>query len=242
MIAPSFDPSDFSTDNYFRLLQIFSSGGYENVDFSTVDPSQKHLILRHDIDFDLEAAAKLADLENRNGYRAIYFVLLTSEFYNPFTDHARHALASIAASGHELGLHFDTSIHDANETNLSDAAKTECSILEQLLGQDVEVISMHRPPAALVGKNINFANRLNAYAPRFTKEMGYCSDSRGAWHYGPPTESEAFQCGTALQLLTHPIWWISAGNEPHDKCVDVLDRRNSFLQEEMERNCSAYTP
>jgi hypothetical protein len=171
-----------------------------------VDPKQKHLVLRHYIEFDLEAAAKLARLEQDHGYNAIYFVLLTGEFYNPLFERGRKALASIASCGHEIGLHFDTAIYDDNAISLYHAAESECLILETLSSEATKVISMHRPPATLLGEELNFAGRLNAYAPRFTKDMGYCSDSRGAWHHGSPLDSEAYQQRAALQLLTHPIW------------------------------------
>jgi hypothetical protein len=238
----SFDSSDFSTENYFHLLQILLSDGYRNVDFAAVEHDQKHLVLRHDIDFDLEAAARLAKLEETKGHKAVYFVLLTSEFYNPLSERGRAALAKILSCGHELGLHFNTSIYDGDADALSDAAAKECQILEQLTGQDTKVISMHRPPAALVGRDVNFAGRLNTYSPRFTKEMGYCSDSRGAWHFGSPLESEAYQAGRALQLATHPIWWTQATPiSPQQSVADFLLNRQDFLAQEAERNCTAYT-
>ena len=217
------------------------SDGYEVVDFETVKQDKKHLILRHDVDFDLDAAARLADFEGEQGFRAIYFVLLTSEFYNLHAKFARTALSSILAQGHQLGLHFDTSIHHGAEVALSEAAASECQVLEQLTGQQIKVISMHRPPSDLVGRDVKFAGRLNAYAPHFTQGMGYCSDSRGAWHHGSPLESEAFRAGKALHLLTHPIWWTR--NEPmtpQQSVSEFLHQRQDFLDQEAERNCTAY--
>jgi hypothetical protein len=238
----SFDPSDFSAENYFRLLETLSSDGYKIVDFATVDPSQKHLLLRHDIDFDLQAAARLARLEQDHGYRATYFVLLTGEFYNPLSDHGRKALASIVSCGHEIGLHFDTAIHDDDADALSEAAEKECLVLETLSGRAANVISMHRPPSALIGKDVNFAGRLNTYAPRFTKDVVYCSDSRGAWRFGSPLQSEAFRRGTALQLLTHPIWWTQETPiSPQQSVTDFLRSRQDFLGREAARNCAAFT-
>ena len=238
----SFELPNFSAANYFRLLDIFSSDGYENVDFTTVDPSHKHLVLRHDIDFDLDAAAALAQMEQAHGYSATYFVLLTGEFYNPISERGRKALASIISCGHDIGLHFDTAIHGEDADALSRAAEQECQILETLSDRAVNVISMHRPPAKLIGENMKFAGRLNTYAPRFTKEMGYCSDSRGAWHYGSPLESDAYKKGRALQLLTHPIWWMQeAPLSPQRTVAGFLRNRQHFLGQEAERNCSAYT-
>jgi hypothetical protein len=68
---PSFEPSDFLAANNFNLLGILSSDGYKIVDFSTVDPARKHLVLRHDIVFDMEAAAGLAQIEQERSYSAI---------------------------------------------------------------------------------------------------------------------------------------------------------------------------
>lgn len=238
----SFDNSDFSTENYFRLLQILSDSGYATVDFAAVDHGKKHLILRHDVDFDLLAASRMADLEARNGYRSTYFVLLTSEFYNPISGQGRAAMAAISSLGHTLGLHFDTSLHDADETVLSDAAEAECRLLQELTGQKIDVISMHRPPSKLVGENVDFAGRLNTYSSYFTKEMGYCSDSRGAWLHGSPLECDAYKQGKALQLLTHPIWWTQeTPYSPQQSVTNFLLARSEFLSREAARNCKAYT-
>lgn len=238
----SFDPTDFSTENYLRLLRILSDNGYEPVDFATVDHDHKHLILRHDIDFNLEAALQIAELEAKHGYRSTFFVLLTGEFYNPFSERSRDALASISSLGHDLGLHFDTSLHDGNKTVLSKAAEVECRILEELTDKRTNVISMHRPPLKLVGENVDFAGRLNTYSPYFTKDMGYCSDSRGAWHHGSPLESDAYQQGKALQLLTHPIWWTQENAiSPQQSVTNFLLTRRDFLSKEAARNCKAYT-
>ena len=40
------------------------------------------VILRHDIDYSLDKAVALAELERELGVSSTYFVLLTSEFYN----------------------------------------------------------------------------------------------------------------------------------------------------------------
>jgi hypothetical protein len=237
-----FNPLDFSTENYLRLIGMLLDDGYEITNFTNADPGQKHLLLRHDIDFDLQAAIKIADSEATKGYKSTFFVLLSSEFYNPFTKRSRDAMTAILSCGHELGLHFDTSLHADDETLLSRAAEAECQILESLSERSVDAISMHRPPSRLIGENINFAGRLNVYAPQFTKDMGYCSDSRGAWHHGSPIECEGYRSGMALQLLTHPIWWTQQDPvSPQHSVASFLQDRQDFLGAEAERNCMAYT-
>jgi len=62
--------------------------------------------------------------------------------------------------------------------------------------------------------------------------MGYCSDSRGAWHHGHPLDHPAVAEGRALQLLTHPIWWTTgAGRDP----AATLERFLGQLGDEVRR-------
>ena len=68
-----------------------------------------------------------------------------------------------------------------------------------------------------------------------------CSDSRGAWHHGPPLRHEAVLQSRGLQLLTHPIWWHAA---PGETVREKLDRfalqRFDLLRAELARNCESY--
>ncbi|MBT3172708.1 MAG: hypothetical protein HN333_14900, partial [Rhodospirillaceae bacterium] len=78
-----------------------------------------------------------------------------------------------------------------------------------MLGRSVPMISFHRPAPALQGREGRIAGRMHAYEPRFFREIGYCSDSRGAWRHGHPLDHAAVVKGKALQLLIHPLWWIT---------------------------------
>ena len=57
----------------------------------------------------------------------------------------------------------------------------------------------------------------HTYEPKFVKDIGYCSDSRGGWHHGHPLSHSSVKEGKALQLLTHPIWWITKGKSAEKK-------------------------
>ena len=63
--------------------------------------------------------------------------------------------------------------------------------------------------------------------PRFFSEMGYCSDSRGLWRYGHPLNHEAVEKRRSLQLLTHPIWWVSDFRSVQEKLLGFL-RKHFF--------------
>ncbi len=53
----------FSLKDYRVLLEKFLSNNYKFTSYENVIPSQKHIIMRHDIDFIPEEALELAKIE-----------------------------------------------------------------------------------------------------------------------------------------------------------------------------------
>jgi hypothetical protein len=232
---------DFSFSGYREMVSALIAGGYEIKDFAAVDPRQRHLVLRHDIDQCLHAAARLAALETEAGWRSSYFVLLRSEMYNPFSPAGLQALMDIVAGGHQIGLHLDASIYSDDMPALEATAGRECAILEAITGQKISMISFHRPAPFLMPCDNLFAGRGNTYESRFFNDIGYCSDSRGGWHHGPPWKHAALGEGTALQLLTHAIWWdTQAGESPQGRLHRLVGERNQVVRDELSANNAVY--
>jgi hypothetical protein len=234
---------DFTAAGYAALLAAFRDRGYEVRGYHSADPARRHLILRHDLDMSIEAALPIAALEAEAGVAASYFVLLRSEMYNVQSPSSMQALRSIGEHGHDIGLHFDASLYADDDAALDRAAAAECAVLEALLGRPIATISFHRPARRLMGHAGRFAGRRHAYEPRFFSDMGYCSDSRGAWHHGHPLDHRAVATGRALQLLTHPIWWLDGtGATVQEKLDRFAHGRYLKLRAELGRNCEAYDP
>ncbi len=196
----------FRPEDYAALLEATAARGYEVRTFADADPGSRHLVLRHDIDVWPGYALPIAEIEAARGARASYFVLVTSPLYNPAAPGCRAMLRRIVGLGHAVELHFDAAAHPPG-IDRDAAAALECAWLESITGTPVTMISFHRPAPDLLGDPRPVAGRPHAYQPRFFSRMGYCSDSRGGWHRGQPLEHPALAAGTALQLLTHPIWW-----------------------------------
>lgn len=213
----------FSPVGYRALIESLLARGYEVRGFFGMRPDARHLILRHDVDVSLEAAFEMAVLEAELGVHASYFVLLRSELYNPFAPAGQATLRRLRALGHMLGLHFDAARVEGGLDALDAAAEKECVMLEDLIEAPVRMISFHRPAKALLGLDRPLAGRAHAYQPRFFSEIGYCSDSRGAFHHGEPLSQPAIAEGRAMQLLTHPIWWMGEGG------IDVKSRLDRFI-------------
>jgi hypothetical protein len=235
--------ADFTSAGYAALLAALRARGYEVRGYDDAEPARRHLVLRHDLDMSLEAALPIAALEAEAGVCATYFVLLRSEMYNVQSAASARALAAIAGEGHAIGLHFDASLYPDDDRALESAADAECAVLEQVLGRPVAMISFHRPAPRLRGRAGRLAGRRHAYEARFFAEMGYCSDSRGAWHFGAPLEHPAVAAGRALQLLTHPIWWQDgAGATVQERLDRFAHGRYQLLRAELGRHCDAYDP
>lgn len=234
------DAQAFSPPAYVKLITSLRARGYEPRGYLDVDPSARHLIIRHDVDFSLTAALSMAKLEAAASITSTYFILLRTEFYNAMSAEGFDALDRIAALGHSIGLHFDAALY-ARDGNVLDAAiARECGLLEYIVGKSVKVMSFHRPAPELVGEADEWAGRLNAYGPRFVRDMGYCSDSRGAWHNGAPLDHPAVQQGRALQLLVHPFWWQLPALSPEERLQRFLAERSGFLDKELVRHCTVH--
>ncbi|MBL0965543.1 MAG: hypothetical protein IBJ05_01670 [Blastomonas sp.] len=236
-------PSDLS--GYLDLVTAILKQGYACTSFDGFDPTLRHLILRHDVDLDLECAVTMALAEAERDWRATYFVLLGSEFYNLFSVAGRAALATIVSRGHTVGLHFDPAVYP-DGTDLEQAAASECAILAGLIDAPVRITAAHRPGAtwpAILGTPADFAGRAHAYQARYFKEAGYVADSAGHWLYGHPLDHPALRAGAGLQLLTHPYLWVDAVGPGRDDRISArLLRRAHVLEVEAKRNFSGYVP
>lgn len=231
--------NDFSRDAYAALLDQFVARGYEVRGYADTLADAPHLILRHDLDMSIQAARPIAEIEAERGMKAHYFVLLRTEMYNPWSARGRTGLAAIAAAGHDIGLHLDASLYPGSLEALDEACGTECDALAQILGRPVTMVSLHRPHSSLLGLKSSLGGRPHSYQPRFFSDIGYCSDSRGAWHHGHPIEHPAVAEGRALQLLTHPIWW-SADGDAISKLDRFVDDRDALIRAELAANCEPY--
>lgn len=234
-------PTEFSRAGYAALLDGFAARGYRTTAYSDVDPARADLVLRHDLDMSIQAARPIAEIEAGHEMFGHYFVLLRTEMYNPWSRAGRADLRALDKEGHAIGLHLDAALYADDLDILDRACEEECDALAQLLGRAVTLVSLHRPHASLLGLDRLLGGRRHTYQPEFFSAIGYCSDSRGAWHHGHPFEHEAAVQARALQLLTHPIWW---PRETRAGPVATLDffvsDRDALLRAELAANCEPY--
>ena len=205
-----------------------------------VDKSDEPLlILRHDIDVDLEAAVRMSSLEKELGIHSTYFFMVSCPLYNVFSAKGIEQVRQILAAGHHFGLHFDCAVYqDISPDNLKDHVERECHLLEQCFQPPIEAVSFHRPPSAgFEVRQVELKRLPHSYEPVFHDKFRYFRDSGGNWAAeGDPLESQEFKRGEHLHLCIHPIWWtVEPKNHPRECLVDFVrrvgDRNDRYMSE-----------
>lgn len=205
----------FSFADYSAALQAFRDDGYAVTSFDAYldAPTDRHLILRHDIDNSIEQALRVAELDAAAGCSSSIFVRVHARDYNLLSLPSLQILREFEQLGHEVGLHLEGAVGEIVGGDDLTWADRQRSVIEAALGHPIRGFSMHEP-ARLGG--IEFGDRLlkhwapeidyHSYEDRFTTPtMKYLSDSSARWREG----HFALWVGRAplLQVLTHPFWW-----------------------------------
>lgn len=166
---------------------------------------ERSAVLRHDIDLDLEPAARLAEKLCEWGHVSTYLVLTTSTHYNPASARSRGHLRRILECGGEIGLHFDSSLYpNATNDELNRAAKQEALWLESLTGAPVRSLSLHNPHA--LSEMPLLDGFVNAYHPKIFQSGRYISDSCRRFRSDPEEFCRNLESITdPVQILLHPM-------------------------------------
>lgn len=197
---------NFSTSHYIQTLKNYQKT--HNFCFFD-DCSSNDIILRHDIDFSLQDALRIAKIENELGIKSTYFVLLHSELYNPLGIVSSKIISKILNLGHKIGLHYDELFFTEHNADITNAIKSEIKLLENHFNTDVNVITRHNPSIRGEKISINLpSNVVDAMSEKFTVGRKYLSDSVQYWR------ENCFcthQNDSELQITTHPVLWTDEG-------------------------------
>ncbi len=238
----------FTYFDYENIIRKLKNKGYAFVAFHEAENLLKKkkpfVLMRHDIDMDLEAALKLAKLEAKSKVFSTYFFLLRTEHYNVFSKEGSEIISNIVKLGHHLGLHLDCAQYPRNLSikDMSKACNKEAEMLEEWFDKPVTIVSYHKPDARVLSGNPNASYpRKHTYMPIFNKKIKYFSDSKGKWKFGNPIESEEFKQGIPLHILIHPIWWNENSISAYETLLKFVQKKNDSLERSIARNCSVYS-
>jgi len=237
----------FTYQGYLELLRRLSARGYSFHSFpearELLDNKRQFVLMRHDVDLDLEKALALAELEASFGISATYFFMVRTHHYNVFSREGSEIVFRILELGHHFGLHFDCAAYpeDSSVDDLSQASIREAQMLQGWFGEPISIVSYHRPNALVLSGKLSLPAPLqHNYMPMFNQAMTYRSDSRREWKFGDPSQSAAFEQGKPLQILVHPVWWNEQPIAPLEALWDLLDRKMELLERSFADNCTIY--
>ncbi|MDC3057371.1 hypothetical protein OA100_00795 [Alphaproteobacteria bacterium] len=228
--------ANMNIESYIRLINFFKKKKYKFKFFSDNYEKKGVVYLRHDVDLLTEDALKLAELENKIKVKATYFFLVNTDTYNIYSDKNKLLIKKIINFGHDIGLHYDGSFN-----NIEKEAKLQILILEKIINRTVHFISFHKPLKKILNLNKKVCNKKHTYMSKYFSDIMYCSDSRGRWKFGLPTEKKGILEKKSIQLLTHPEWWVAFKNEKNSIYKNLKRIKKTMLNSNKTNMESALT-
>lgn len=219
---------NFTYEGYVELLKKLLNNNYQFSSYHDYDKKDgKIVILRHDIDMNLDCAVKFAEIEHDMGVLSTFFVLLKTDFYNVASKKSRACIDRIKALGHEIGLHFDEASMDVWGGVLPNIIK-EKELLSNICECDISTVSMHRPSKETLAADYAIPGMINSYSKTFFNDFKYLSDSRRIWRE-PVFDIIDSQKYDRLHILTHAFWY-----KDHEEPIEATVK-NFILHANEER-------
>lgn len=211
----------YTYDWYQNFIQELDHSGYEFHKFNSFDrDNSQAVIIRHDVDWSPQAAAKIAEIESECDVNSTYFFLVTSPFYNLLSESVRGLIRQIESLGHNIGLHFSVHQYWNNkrppDEELTAAIKREQSVLQTVVDNLANQVAFHNPPEWIIDEE--FDQFSSTYEPQFISSADYVADSLYRWKDDSP-KPESF--GDRVQILTHPALWGSEAATPQERIQQV---------------------
>ena len=197
--------------------------------------SKNTLFIRHDIDFSIEYAYRLALCEYRLKICSSYFFMMSTNFYNRLSSHNQKLVKKISNTGHKVSIHCDPTAYKDLEY-----FKYEKNVFENIFGEKVNIVSIHRPRFFLKNNNIKLFGISQTYQDIFFKKMKYISDSncRDVFPQIIKFLEEPRKFG--LHLLIHPIWWMNMGSSPSKTINNWRIQNKDFITSEIFKHLKVY--
>jgi hypothetical protein len=220
----------FHLDHYENCIKLAKQKGYvfmTMMDYNAdrLHASEKVILLRHDIDAELDSVLPMAEVEIKNGVVATYFLRLHSRFFNPFSLKSYAVLRRLKLYGSEVGLHYDPEFARVFNLPLAEHVKECAHIFREITKQRVFGASAHNPSEGSYEVSEKLLHPLGvryvAFSDLFTKEMKYISDSCGRWR-------EGCMCNfiqkvvPKLHINTHSVFWSRTNTTEREILGDVL--------------------
>lgn len=221
---------DFTLTNFKKLLTR-ATQNYSFIFFNEKSKANT-IILRHDLEFSVEIALRMAQIEADLGIKATYFVQLHSEFYNTLEKKNVLQLHKIKSLGHQIGLHFDSHFWNiSSENELHEKLVFDKEILEKYLNSSINVFSFHNNNKfTLSCRKDTYGGLINVYSDYFRENYGYNADSLGYWRFERLEDILTQRKYDKLQVLIHDGMWQDEILPPRKRVFKVIDDNSNRLK------------
>lgn len=218
------------------------------VDFADItSKTNKFCVIRHDIEFSIDRAAKLAELENQLGIKTTYTVQLRNNTYNALSEKNIDLIHYIKDLGHCIALHQNPPY--MSKKDLKQYVLKDIETLEHYYGFKIDRYAFHRPKQEQLEMYLDIPGKINCYGPLyfhyFKQEkpndlnVTYLADSNHKWKYGHPINLD-FDKINKLQLNTHPFSWTKNGYENYGNFLSLIEERKTEMLYDMESENKAF--
>jgi len=226
----------YSLESYRSIVHQALSSGYAFVPFS-LEPrfSGKRIYLRHDVDYSLEMALRLAETNAELGIQGTFCVLLRSQIYNLLSRPSMEVVSKIHALGQHVGLHVPLQLAQPADDRLLEAhLRADFEFVRSNLPMVSPVYSWHNPPGEALERYLEYsvmAGLVNAYLAPFFRDIAYYSDSNMRYSVEEFLRLVGESGCQAMQLVLHPLHWVAGGT-----CMrDVFSTTWRYIIRERER-------
>ncbi len=209
------EKDDFSLDHYKKCLSSAIEKKYRFFKVSDVDLAIKNrmsIIMRHDVDTQLDIALEMAEIEYLQNIASTFFIRFHSHSYNPMCLKDAYKIKKIGEMGHEIGLHYELDFYSILDSDPKDGIRMEINLLSEIIGKKIISVAPHEPTRTGV-KHLeeklseNLGIKYQAYDKLFFNNFKYISDSSCRWRDGSMNYHIENGRSKKLYILTHPYWW-----------------------------------
>jgi len=197
----------FSLNSYKELIISLKKTGRSFCSFS--DQARPRLILRIDVDYDLNWAARLAEINDQLSIQATFFIQVSSPLYNVLCLDNRGALDRIVNADQHIGLHY---FHDGGDLDVH-RLKHEFSVLHHLVPTIENFVAWHNPNGdiSLLNREAEREGFVSVYSDEFFTLEKYVSDSNGRNDASGIRKFVSRCNASSVQILLHPFNWVLGG-------------------------------
>ncbi len=226
---------NFSYNEYAYIINWLNTHYTINKFTDINKDSDNFCVIRHDVEFSIDRALRLALLENKLGISTTYLFQIRNNVYNALSVDNVKKIRKIHELGHDIGLHVHRGLLEDYNT-IEDMICTDIDILSKITGIDTQIFSLHRPTIELLTTNIKIDGLINTYdklyfhsyadaVPPKNLNVKYIADSNHIWKYGYPTTINH----SKLQCNFHPFSWTESGYENTPNFKTLIEEKTTEL-------------